>query len=386
MMIAPDETRMLRRLEKLVAIDTQNPPGREREAADYLAGELMSMGFAVELREVQPDRVNVIGAFANGDGPTLAFNSHMDVVPAGEGWSRDPLTLWEADGKLYGRGTCDAKGQIIAMLETAELLLADRDAWSGRLMAVFVAGEEVDSIGAKAYAKENPAIDYVIIGEPTSNGVASAHKGSMRPIVRVEGQMAHSANPDLGINAIFRAAKVLERIEAEHENTVRHRTHPLAGTASLTVTRVPAGIADNVVPDWCEIMLDRRMVPGETDDTSSAEIEALLARLKDEDGVDARIVDFQPTTGGASETALDHPIVQAALEAARRHGVEDPGPTGLSAGCDLVHFRQAGAQGVILGPGDIGVAHKPDEYVPKDELLAAPLVQRDLTLAILARR
>lgn len=379
----PNEARMLGRLHRLIAFDTQNPPGGEQEAAEYLAGEMAEMGFVSEIREVASGRPNVIAVLDNGAGPTLALNSHMDVVPAGEGWSRGALRMWEAAGRIHGRGACDAKGQIVAMMEAAELLRADRGAWSGRLLAAWVCGEEVDSIGAKAYASENPEIDYVIIGEPTSNGVAPAHKGSMRPIVRVSGRMAHSANPDLGVNAIFQAARLLKRIEAEHLDVVRRRGHPLAGQASLTVTRVGAGLADNVVPDACEIMLDRRMVPGETDATVTAEIEALLAKAKHEDGVEARIDRFQPTTGGPGETALDHPIVQTALEVAERYGVKDFGPKGFSAGCDLTHFRSIGAQGVILGPGDIGVAHKPDEYVPKEELLTAPLILRDIVVAML---
>jgi succinyl-diaminopimelate desuccinylase len=383
MSTSPDRARMIDRLAKLVAIDTQNPPGKEDEAADFLAAELRDIGFNVTLSEVAPGRVNVIAECSNGPGPVLAFNSHIDVVPAGDGWSRDPLELWEADGRLYGRGSNDAKGQIVCMLEAARLLMADRPSWSGTLMAVFVAGEEVDSIGAKAYAKEKPAIDFVIIGEPTSNGVASAHKGSMRPIVRVKGQMAHSANPDLGVNAIFQASRLLQRIEAEHENTVRLRRHPLAGQASLTVTRVHGGIADNIVPDSCEMMLDRRMVPGETDESATAEIEALLDQVRKEEGVEASIVEFQATTGGASETPVDHPMVKAALAAAKAHGVKDIGPKGFSAGCDLVHFRSAGAQGVVIGPGDIGVAHKPDEFVPVEEFVTASLIHRDVVLAML---
>ncbi|MCG8509404.1 MAG: M20 family metallopeptidase [Rhodospirillales bacterium] len=374
---------MTDRLAKLVAIDTQNPPGKEDEAAYFLAAELRDIGFDVALSEVAPGRVNVIAEYLNGPGPVLAFNSHIDVVPAGEGWSRDPLKLWEAGGRLYGRGSNDAKGQIVCMLEAARMLIATPETWSGTLMAVFVAGEEVDSIGAKAYAKTKPAIDYVIIGEPTSNAVAPAHKGSMRPIVRVTGQMAHSANPDLGVNAIFQASELLKRIEAEHEHTVRHRLHPLAGQASLTVTRINGGIADNIVPDSCEIMLDRRMVPGETDESATAEIEALLDRVNKEDGVEATIAKFQATTGGASETAIEHPIVQAALAAAKFHGVKDIGPTGFSAGCDLVHFRSTGAQGVIIGPGDISVAHKPDEFVPIDEFVTASLIHRDIVVAML---
>ena len=150
---------MIDRLERLVAINTENPPGRESEAAQFLAAELQAIGFAVEQQDLTPGRVNVVARFDNGPGPTLAFNSHIDVVPAGAGWSHPPFQLIARDGRLYGRGACDAKGPIVAMLEATRMMIAQRDRWRGSLLAVFVADEEVESRGAKAYAGGRPAID-----------------------------------------------------------------------------------------------------------------------------------------------------------------------------------------------------------------------------------
>jgi succinyl-diaminopimelate desuccinylase len=106
---APDVARLTGLLERLVAIDTQNPPGREVEAAALLASELEAVGFATEIRPVADGRANVVGRIDNGDGPCFAFNSHMDTVPVGGGWTSDPFRLTERDGKLFGRGACDAK-------------------------------------------------------------------------------------------------------------------------------------------------------------------------------------------------------------------------------------------------------------------------------------
>ncbi|HLI11696.1 MAG TPA: M20 family metallopeptidase [Alphaproteobacteria bacterium] len=382
MELAPDPTRMQRRLEQLVALNTENPPGREAEAAGYLAEILREIGLATEVHEVEPGRSNVIGRLENGVGPVFAFNSHIDVVPAGDGWSSPPFTLSERSGRLYGRGSCDAKGPIVAMIEAIEMLMHDRRHWTGTLIAAFVADEEVESRGAKAYVKGRPHIDYAVIGEPTSNIPVTAHKGSLRPIVRVSGQTAHSGTPDLGVNAILKAARLLTTIEAHHR-IVAERRHPLVGSASMTVTRISGGHADNVVPDRCEFMIDRRMVPGEDEAAVIAEIEELLTRAKIEHRVDATITSFKPTTGGATETATDHPVVRAALKASATHGVADPRPAGFQGGCDLVHFRSVGAQGVVLGPGSLAVAHKPDEFVPRDEFINASLIYRDIARSML---
>jgi acetylornithine deacetylase/succinyl-diaminopimelate desuccinylase len=383
MTTSPDAARMKRDLAALVGIDTQNPPGREAEAAGLIRDLLATEGFGVSLSEYAPGRVNVISRLENGAGPVFAFNTHMDVVPVGEGWSSDPLTLREADGRLYGRGACDCKGPLAAMIEAMRLLAADRAAWSGTLLGVFVADEEIASEGAKFYAASRPHIDYAVVGEPTSNATFTAHKGSLRPRVRVHGVSAHSGTPHLGDNAIYRAGQLLDLIREHHETVVRHRSHPLVGEASITVTRIAGGHADNVLPGTCDLLIDRRMVPGEDEAAVKAEIATLLATANQRLGVRAEIVGYNATTGGATETAADEPIVLASLDACRAHGTADPGPFGFQGGCDLVHFRSTGAQGVVIGPGSLAVAHKPDEFVPLDEFVAASLIYRDVARAML---
>jgi len=383
---SPDVGRMKRELADLVAIDTQNPPGNEARAAQYLQRLLTTEGFEVSQQEYKPDRINVIARLENGAGPVFAFNTHMDVVPVGDGWSSDPFALKEMDGRLYGRGSCDCKGPLAAMLEAMRMLAAERAAWSGTLLGVFVADEEIASEGAKFYAASAPKIDAAVVGEPTSNATFTAHKGSLRPVVRVHGVSAHSGTPHLGENAIYRAGELLGLVAEHHEKVVRHRTHPLVGAASLTVTRMNGGHADNVLPGTCDLLLDRRMVPGEDEEVVKREIGDLLALARARFGVRAEIVDYKATTGGATETALDTPIVQASLAASCAHGATKPGPFGFQGGCDLVHFRGIGAQGTVIGPGDLAVAHKPDEFVPVDEFVACSLIYRDVAKAMLRNR
>jgi acetylornithine deacetylase/succinyl-diaminopimelate desuccinylase-like protein len=334
---SPDVARMKRELAALVAIDTQNPPGHEARAAHYVRDLLVADGFDVEFQEYKPGRINVVSRMENGAGPVFAFNAHMDVVPVGEGWSSDPFSLKEEGGRLYGRGACDCKGPLASMLEAMRMLKAHRAGWSGTLLGVFVADEEIASEGAKFYAAGRPKIDAAVIGEPTSNATFSAHKGSLRPVVRVHGVAAHSGTPHLGENAIYRAGELLGLIAEQHEKVVRHRSHPLVGVASLTVTRINGGHADNVLPAACDLLLDRRMVPGEDEAAVKRELGDLLRLAQERFGLRAEIIDYKATTGGATETPVDRPIVQASLMASRAHGVAKPGPYGFQGGCDLVH-------------------------------------------------
>lgn len=383
MATSPDVARMKRELAALIAIDTQNPPGNEAKAAQYVRDLLAVEGFDASFQEYKPGRINVVARMENGAGPVFAFNTHMDVVPVGEGWSSDPFSLKEAGGKLYGRGACDCKGPLASMLEAMRMLAADRAAWSGTLLGVFVADEEIASEGAKFYAAGRPKIDAAVIGEPTSNATFSAHKGSLRPVVRVHGVAAHSGTPHLGENAIYRAGELLGLIAEHHEKVVRHRSHPLVGAASLTVTRINGGHADNVLPAICDLLLDRRMVPGEKEDEVKRELGDLLQLAHQRFGLRAEIIDYKATTGGATETPVDRPIVQVSLAASRAHGVSKPGPYGFQGGCDLVHFSSVGAEGTVIGPGDLAVAHKPDEFVPLDEFITSSLIYRDVALAML---
>jgi acetylornithine deacetylase/succinyl-diaminopimelate desuccinylase family protein len=378
-----EDTALVERLARLVGFDTQNPPGREADCAEFVAAELAAIGCAVERDTYEPGRVNVVGRIENGPGPVFAFNTHMDVVPAGEGWSGDPFTLRQKGDRLIGRGACDAKGSLAAMIEAMAMLAAEPRPWSGTLLAVFVADEEVASRGARHFAQAAPRIDLVVVGEPSGNAPIIAHKGSLRPLVRVGGRTAHSGTPDLGVNAIYQAARLIPRLAAYHAG-LAGRAHPLVGAPSLTVTRAAAGIADNIVPDACDLLLDRRLVPGEQEETALAEIAALLEAARAEDGVASEIVLLKPTTGSAAETAAGHPIVQAAVAAALRHGVADATPFGFQGACDFVHFRGNGAEGLVLGPGDLAVAHKPDEFVPRRDLAAAALIYADIARAMMA--
>ena len=221
----------------LISFASENPPGREAQVALYLGEVMTALGFDVQTPEVAPGRRNVVARFDNDDGPTLAFNSHLDVVPAGSGWTGDPFRMAELDGRLYGRGACDAKGSITAMVEAMRLLKAAHSRWHGRLIGVFVADEEVGSGGSLAFVASYPPVDRVVVGEPTSLATVSAHKGVLRPRIRIAGRSAHSGMPELGENAIVAAGQLIA-LFAEEDARLRKILHPFCGKASLTVTRI----------------------------------------------------------------------------------------------------------------------------------------------------
>jgi acetylornithine deacetylase/succinyl-diaminopimelate desuccinylase len=219
------------------------------------------------------------------------------------------------------------------------------------------------------------------VGEPTNNAVCAAHKGCLRPLIRAKGRAAHSGRPELGANAILAAGHLMSAFY-ERDRELRGQNHPLVGHASLTVTRIAGGIGDDVVPDNCEMVLDRRLLPGETLNEALSDLHALLARAKRDQAVEAERAAIR-TMAEPTETSVSDPLVVEAVAISRQHGVTLPQPGRLTGGCDLVHFRNAGVVGVVLGPGSLDVAHQPDEYVPKDDLARAALIYRDIACAMM---
>jgi acetylornithine deacetylase/succinyl-diaminopimelate desuccinylase family protein len=352
-------------LVDLVRLPSQNPGDDERAVAEYLARHCRALGLEVATPEVFPGRPNVVARRRGArPGPVVVLNTHLDTVPAGEGWSVDPFGGVVRDGRVWGLGTSDAKGQAVAMLAA----LAGTRVAAGEVVFAGVVDEELGSQGARELVKGLKA-DYAIVGEPTRLRVAIAHRGSVRPRIVVHGTAAHSSTPRLGINAIFKMRKVLEALEAYVEG-LDARRHPLIGPPTGAVTLIRGGQKESAVPDRCEIVLDRRMVPGETQESVVGDIEGVLARLAAGDPeLRVGIEGYLPTSGPPSETPRDARLVGLAEAAVREVTGRAAEVYGAGFGCDMTHFRAIGAEAVVLGPGDIERAHRPDEYIGIDELM-----------------
>jgi acetylornithine deacetylase/succinyl-diaminopimelate desuccinylase family protein len=356
-------------LTDLVRTRSQNPVDGEAAVGAYIATFLEHLGLDVTMQEVFPGRANVVARLrgAGGDGQTLAFNTHMDTVPQGTGWTRNPFGGEIVDGNLYGRGSADAKGPLAAFLAAIEAIVSSGVRLRGDLLMTAVVDEETGSAGARKLVPTLDA-DLALVGEPTSMNVGIAHRGSLRPVVVVNGRTAHSSRPEQGVNAIYQSVPVLQAF-IDYAVRIRNRSHPLCGSASAAVTMMSAGVAENVIPGRCELTLDRRMVPGEIEEEVVAEIEAVLAGVRtSQAGVEVQIERFLATTGSASELEPGHPLVALAVECATAAAGKPAEIIGLSGACDMTHFRARGIPCAVLGPGDSAQAHQPDEHISVREL------------------
>lgn len=353
-------------LGDLIRLPSRNPVDGEAAVGDYVARLLGALGLEVETPEALPGRRNVIGLLRGaGGGPALAFNTHMDTVPEGEGWTHGPFDADVVEGRLYGRGSVDAKGPLAAFLAAVEALVTSDVRLRGDLLVTGVVDEETCSSGARSLVADLRA-DLAVVGEPTELAVAVAHRGSFRPVLAVRGRTAHSSRPAEGVNAIYQSLPVIDALRRYGEGLTR--SHPLCGGASAAVTLLRAGVGENVIPDRCEITLDRRLVPGEEEAAVRAEIEELLASVRrSHPGLEAGIDRSLPTTGGPSELPEDHPLVGLALDAVEAVGGSRR-VTGMSGACDMTHFRAAGIPCLVVGPGRPSQAHQPDEHMELEQL------------------
>lgn len=359
-------------LSQLVQVDTTNPPGNERAAAEVLARWLAERvdGIDVEIDAFAKGRANLLARVeGTRAGPALMLNTHFDVVPAAGEWRHPPFSGAIADGFVYGRGAADAKGSLAVMAAALVRAARRRGVWCGSLTLAAVADEEVGSAGARRLL-DHVHPDGAIVGEPTGLRLMTAHKGSFRPVVRITGRAAHAAQPEGGINAAVGAGHLLVELEELAQSLKAHR-HVLLGTPTLVPTLVSGGEAPNAVPARCEVTIDRRLLPGETEADAQAEIATFLERFRARHPqFEVAIAHCLPTTGGPSETALDHPFVEACLEGLARAG-QTTQPGGLLVNCDMTHFRAHGVPTVVYGPGRPEVMHTKDECVAVAELEAA---------------
>jgi acetylornithine deacetylase/succinyl-diaminopimelate desuccinylase family protein len=383
-MKAFDSPALVSLLVDLVRRPSQNPGDDERAVADLVADRCRQLGLRVTTPEVFPGRPNVVARLP-GDrpGPVVVLNTHLDTVPAGEGWRDGPFGGVVRDGRVWGLGTSDAKGQVVAMLGAVAALVESGAPRAGEVVFTGVVDEELGSQGAREVVKGLRA-DYAIVGEPTRHRVAIAHRGSVRPRIVVHGKAAHSSTPRLGLNAIYKMRAVLEALE-EYVERLDARRHPLIGPPSGAVTLIRGGHKESAVPDRCEIVLDRRMVPGESQDAVVADIEAILHRLSAADPeLRVGIEGYLPTSGPPSETPRDARLVRLAVDAVREVTGTAPEIYGAGFGCDMTHFRAIGAEAIVIGPGDIDRAHRPDEWIGVDELVEGTRIYTALLTRLLA--
>jgi acetylornithine deacetylase/succinyl-diaminopimelate desuccinylase family protein len=345
--------------------------GEEKCVVELLANFLADHGLPVELDEAAPDRPNLTCLWGADDGPTLLLTGHSDTVPIGNGWTRDPFAGEIDDGRLYGRGSCDMKAGLAGMA-IAMVALKRRMVWPrGRVLFAACVDEEESGIGTKAAIKAGLEADWAVIGEPTELQTIRAAKGNCYFEVEVSGRAAHAGSPERGANAIYGASRAIAAVEAHHAE-LQQRRHPLLGSPSCSVGTIEGGMTVSAVPDSCRFRVDRRLLPDETGESALAEFSHALDRHAVMPAGTTRR-EFLRMDMPALELREGHSLIGAVKRAAQDCGGPDLPVGGWSAACDGGYLmRDAGIPTVLLGPGSIvHQAHRPDEFVPIDQLVIA---------------
>ncbi len=376
--------RVVDTLSQMVQIPSVNPfagqlndGSGERRLAEHLAGELDRLGWNTGLQDVAPGRVNTWAIIGEGNGPTLALAGHLDTVGV-KGYD-DPFSARVSADRVYGRGSCDMKGALAAYLEAARVLHEADVRLKGRLMIIGLADEEYQLKGSEAFHEVGITPDMAIIGEPTSLSVCTAHLGQLALYIRTFGRAVHSSVPERGVNAIDKMSNVLRQLRAYRTEIAERTPHPLCGAGRISPGVIRGGSLVSAVPDWCEIELDRRILPNETSDTVRNDLQRHLERLAETDP-DLRY-EIGETTFWIPplDTDPDSTIAKAASAAARAHGLPDT-PAGFAAATDGPNLS---VPTVICGPGSIEQAHSLNEYVDIDQLDLATRLYLHVTLDLL---
>jgi succinyl-diaminopimelate desuccinylase len=377
-----DEQEVVSLTQSLVRIpsvfDPHTAGANEERVARYVADYLRQMGCSVYYEEVVPGRPNVIGIYDSGrPGKTLLFEGHTDVVTAGDldSWSFDPFGASIANGRIYGRGSCDTKGNLAAAICAVKAIQRSGAKFTGKILLCVPCDEEGMMIGIKDFIRRGWAdgVDGAIICEPEENQVCITQKGALRVVIKTYGKMAHGAMPLTGINPNTRMARILVALEQlERMEMARVGKHPMLGWPSITPTILQAPVKGegqiNVVPDQCLTTLDIRTVPGQDHQQLVRQMQAILEQLQREDKdfkATLEVIEERPWT----ETSADHPVVQAVAESYRAVTGKDPVYNGVPGATDGTFLHLAGVPIVTTGAGDRHIPHHADEYVDIAQLV-----------------
>lgn len=306
-------------------VDIESISGNETAVGNYLYGELCRLGYHTTKMPVEGKRFNLYAVFDDQPDPAIVFSTHMDTVPPFISSSED-------EGRIYGRGTCDAKGIIAAQIAAAERLRRD----GIHVGLLFLVGEERDSLGAKVANDHAPAsCRFLINGEPTENKIALASKGTLRVEVTAKGRMAHSAYPELGDSAIDKLIPALGRLR-----TMPLPSNPEVGPSTLNIGLIEGGRAPNVIPDHAHADLLYRLV-GSTEDLRK-----------------------QILVVAGDQVEVTFPLEIPFLRLRTVDGL----PTMIAAFTTDIPALTHWGEPLLLGPGSIHVAHTAGEFIEKSQL------------------
>ena len=353
-------------LRELIALPSVNPaflPAKhpragEQRVAEFLAATAARAGLEVEFQAVAPGRSNLLARLSPRDKARqrLLLAPHLDTVNATD----EQFTPRTKDGRLFGRGACDTKGSVAAMLTAlCELGQGRQRPAETEIVFVGLVDEEHAQAGSRALVAGGLKADLAIVGEATRLQVVTAHKGTSWMCLETRGKSAHGSWPELGRNAVHAMARVVDLLETDYAAQLRRRRHPLLGCATVSVGAICGGTQANIVPDHCSILIDRRSLPGETEADIRREIVGILRRKH----LSASFVKDKLPPCLPLETDPRHSLVARFLKSV---GQRKPG--GVRYFTDASVLGQGGIPSVVFGPGDIAQAHTAEEWISLAEL------------------
>lgn len=350
-------------LQALVRIPSVNPSGTteagEKRCAEFVGRFLERCGAQVQYQEVKPDRPNVIARFPTvGRKPRIIFAPHIDTVSIG-GMTIEPFSAEIREGRVWGRGTSDAKGPMAAILWAlhemgSAIMDLPYEIWFAGMM-----GEEVGLDGSREFVKrlvekepDAPQNVFAVIGEPTNLEVVHATKGSAWLTVTTRGHAVHASTPEAGENAIYKMFDLVRIIREEIIPNLETACHPTLGIPTASVGVISGGTKTNIVPDSCTMQVDLRTVPGQ-------DVDAIQRRLL-EACPDA---EFSVWSSDPMSTDSSHPLIGKLLAAGGKLAT-------APWFCDAALFGRAGIPAVAVGPGSIDQAHTRDEHISVEALVS----------------
>ena len=377
-----EEKRIVDYACKLINARTENPPGNEIVAARIVEEFFTSLGIPYTLFEKAKDRTNIVGRIGSGS-PTLLVACHLDVVPAGDEWKRNPFDAWVENGRIFGRGASDNKGQMAAMMAVARFLKENESRLKGQFILVGAADEERgSSLGLEYLVNEcGVRADFAIIPDVAHNMqmIDVTEKGALFLEIISHGKQAHGSRPEMGINAVWHIITLLERIK---QIKFKHTSHPLHTPPTLNLGSIHGGTAPNIVPALCKAQLDIRYLPDDSGDEIMADLISIAKEVEAQSKAhfEIKIISHQLPTA----VPINNPLV----EVISKHTVSvlgvRPKPKGLSGATVAKQLIQSGITAVGFGPGDEAEAHATNESISIRELVDFAEIMTLIILDILA--
>lgn len=342
--------------KELISYNTINPPGNEKELANFIGEILEKYGFDVDYPKYKKHRLNVVATkgLSTNNAP-IVLTGHLDVVPFGAAqWKTGPLKAEIIDGKLYGRGSTDMKAGVAAMI-IAGIESFDDQAPKGGIKLIFTADEELGCKGAKHLCDSSYNIgkaSAIIVGEPTSNIPYIGHKGGLYVNAKTLGITAHSSMPELGDNAIYKAARAISKIE---DLKFKAEKDILLGYPTINVGRIEGGLNLNSVPDNTDFTIDIRSTTKFDNKLAFQFLEEQLG----EEVILNKIVDLD-----AISTDINHPFINLVFDICNINIADDAIKKAATFLTDasVLKPKFSNAPTIILGPGEPAMAHQTDEY------------------------